>query len=230
MKTEQQLSSLRIRLLKMARLSQRATDHAIKAYELARPEFSRDVLDARLELSALEGSIARQARALMAAKLPSDSDLCFVKSAMRIGRALLVTYAAATEIAQTFMVASTSRTALQSPALQDIGLFTNSQVRLYTVALFNKQIHHAKEVLKNNALRPKRGGAFYRPTKELAGAAPALTHFELSTIRSLTQIVEQAHEIAEAIIVWLECQNCFGVTRNLPWMDCRQIYSPPLSA
>ena len=106
MNTEQQISALRIQLFKMAKLSQRATDYAIKAYELARPEFSRHVLDARLELSALEGSIAVQGRALLAAKLPSDSDLCFVKSAMRIGSALRATYAAATEIAQSFMVAS----------------------------------------------------------------------------------------------------------------------------
>jgi phosphate uptake regulator len=230
MNSEQQISALRIQLFKMAKLSQRATDYAIKAYESARPEFSRLVLDARVELSSLEGSIAVQGQGLLAAKLPSASDLCFVKSAMRIGRALRVTYAAATEIAQSVMLASRSRTALPSPELQDIGLFTNSQVRLYTVALFNREIHHAKQVLNNNTAAQRRGAALYRPLKDLAARATTLTPFELSTIRSLGQIVEQAHEISEAIIVWLECRDCFGVVRNLPWMDWRQIYSQPLSA
>jgi len=230
MNTQEQLSALRIQLFKMARLSQRAVDYAIKAYALARPEFSQPVLHTRPELSSLEGSIAVRGRALLFANLSADSDLCFVRSAMRICSALRITYTAAAEIAENFMLTPENQRVLQYPALEDIGQFTNSQVRLYTVALFNEQIQHAKEVLKSYAPRQRPGMSFYRPLNELTEAATAQTHFELSTSRNLGQIAEQAHEIAEAIIVWLECQNCIGTSRDRPLPDCRQMYSPLLSA
>jgi phosphate uptake regulator len=104
MEIEQHIQVLRAQLLEMSKLSQRAVDYSIKAYELGCPEFCQHVRYTEHELRDIHFCLADRCRKLLMAGLPADSDSHFVWSALRICSTLQATYIAAAEIAQNTML------------------------------------------------------------------------------------------------------------------------------
>jgi hypothetical protein len=81
-------------------------------------------------------------------------------------------------------------------------------VRLYTVALFDEEIQHARTILRVNeghlGLNPqldfRKEALIYR--NDVSG------RFELAITHCLEQIAGQAREIADTIMQWFDGKDC----------------------
>jgi PhoU domain len=221
MNTKQQIQVLRSQLFKMARLSQRAVDYSIKAYELGRPEFCQHVRNSEHELGELHRSLEDRCRRLLIEELPFDSDFRFVWSALRISSALRTTHAAAAEIARMTMVSLRNEGVPESDALEALGQVANGLVRLYTVALFKEEAQHARTVLHSQAIGQWTELAARHSRKDIRQEVGAEATFELAIAERLGQIVKQAYEIAHAVTVWLERRDRTAGNRNCdPYAVC----------
>jgi hypothetical protein len=85
-----------------------------------------------------------------------------------------------------------------------MGQLVNGSLRLCVIALFEKDVAHAQSVLRQQeSLR------FYELMSSESHThidrwSGAQGDFERSVIRSLGEVAKQAHEIADAILFWLE--------------------------
>jgi phosphate uptake regulator len=214
MNIQAQHESLRSQLFSMARLSQRAVDYSLKGYGLGRPEFCREVQSAEQELHNLRSSITDRGRAFLASGMQISADSRFACCALRICNALHNTYAAAASIALETMFSLEGGWRAESSKIVEMGQFVNSLVRLCTVALFNEDLRYARTVLQND-----RGGRWFnlslRQTQsDLAQQSGAHAKIELAIVENLGQIAEHSNEIANAITIWLEGQDCPNSTRE----------------
>jgi hypothetical protein len=124
---------------------------------------------------------------------------------LRIYSALRITHLAAIEIAHNSILLNESSEPLIVERLRLMGRFVNGLVALYTVALFNMELPHAKTILDGNSDRTW----FYRSLNLMKAGAHA--RFELAVARCLGQISDQAYEIAEALRMCFEHEDCLDV-------------------
>jgi phosphate uptake regulator len=197
MEVQRQCYILRSDLLRMAMLSQRAVDYSIKAHELGASEVYQLLWKHDQEWRNLQRRIGDRGRRLLASGVPVDADSAFAESALRIYSALHVTYTAASEITHIASLMAEGERTARSLCLGEIARFINGLVRLCTVALFNKEVRHARGILHHDR---------------------SWRWCELALARSLEQIAEQAYEIAEASTLWLEGDNRLGCTRGKTWL------------
>jgi hypothetical protein len=85
--------------------------------------------------------------------------------------------------------------------LDRLGDRVNALLRLCVVALFNEETTHARAVLQSEGVWRR-----YEVVFDSASATPDESRaiFEAAAVRSLGLIARQAHEIADAILYWLE--------------------------
>jgi hypothetical protein len=87
-------------------------------------------------------------------------------------------------------------------------------MRLCIVALFEKNAAYAKTVLRRQEalrLRELTSIGLHPHIDRWAGAQG---DFERSVIRSLGEVAKQGHEIADAILFWLEGKSCVAVSAS----------------
>jgi hypothetical protein len=196
----------RSHLLRMTRLAQRAVDYSIKAYELGSCELCHIVRNTEEELRKLQLSIGHRGRLLRAEGMSVDTESTAASCNLRVYSGLQVTHSAAAEIAQNTVLLLESGRQIQSPAKIVTADFVNGLVRLYTVALFNEDIQHARMILQVNEGHLR----FNLREEELIYRNDASARFELAITHCLAQIAEQAHEIADAMTQWLTGKECAG--------------------
>jgi Na+/phosphate symporter len=204
MNSQQYTHSLRVHLLAMARLSQRALDYSIKGYELRSLEFSRQVNEADFELEGHYRRIKQLSRELTNAGVAKPSDSRFALAAASISTALHLTYTAAAAIAQDSMRLLESSGIHECAALDRMVQLVNGSIRLCIISLFQKDAAHARTVLRHQdslRFRELTSSVLHPHIDRWAGAQG---DFERSVIRSLGEVAKQAHEIADAILFWLE--------------------------
>jgi phosphate uptake regulator len=204
MKNQRQRCLLRTHLLRMAMLSQRAVDFAIKAEVLGASEVYRRFCIYDKEWRSLQRCIGERGRRLYASGMPVDADSTAADAALRIYSALYVTYTAACEIAH--IGSQMVERELQTPygCLGEIAAFINRRVRLCTVALFQKDLQHARTILHDHLGWRWSELALRRTHSLLAQKSDEQARYTLVIARALGQIAEQAYEIAEATPLWLE--------------------------
>jgi phosphate uptake regulator len=202
MNSQQHIHILRVQLLAMSRLSQRALDYSIKGYELRNLDFARHVRTADREIEEHHLRIRDLSRELMSGGVARSADSRFAFAAVNIGTALHVTYTAAAEIAQN-TVRLIEGSGIQRCALLDrMGHLVNESMRLSIVALFNSHAGHAQTVLGNQEAVRELVCADLHPDMDRAAGTQGA--FENAVIRSLGEVANQVHEIADAILFWLE--------------------------
>jgi phosphate uptake regulator len=209
-----QHESLRSQLLKMSKLSQRAVNYSIKAFELGRPEFCHDVQTAALELRNLRFSIADRSRLFLATTVPVSVDSRFACCALRISNALHNTYNSAAAIALETLRGLQGGRRYDSSMIVEMAQFVNSLVRLCTVALFNENLEHARTVLQNDSRGRWFNLSLRQAQIDLAQRSGTQAKSELAIVQSLGQIAEQSYDVAHAITVWLEGKDCPNTTRE----------------
>ncbi len=198
----------RSHLLRMTRLAQRAVDYSIKAYELGSYELCHIVRNTEEELRKLQLNIGDRGRLLRADGRPVDTESTAASCALRLYSSLQVTYFAAAEIAQNTLLLLESGRKTQPTSRMATANFVNRLVRLYTVALFDEEIQHARMILQVNETHPRFDLLLNRRVEELTYRNDIDAGFELVITHCLAQIVEQAHEIADTIMQWLDGKDC----------------------
>src|SRR5260370_34582 len=148
------------------------------------------------------------------AGLPANSDSRFVWSALRICSTLQARYIAAAEIAQNTILFLESGQVQESMALKEMGQTVNRLVRLCSVALLKEEVQHAKTVLQNEGVGRWFELIAYHVRSDIGQGIGAQATFELAIAKILGEIAKQAHEMADAITVWLERKVCIDVTRQ----------------
>ena len=95
---------------------------------------------------------------------------------------------------------------LQTPlrVLGDSPIFINRRVRLCTVALFQKDLQHARTILRDHLGWRGCELALCRTHSLLMQKSDEQARYTLVIARALGQIAEQAYQIAQATPLWLE--------------------------
>jgi phosphate uptake regulator len=214
----QYIQILRLRLLDMSRVSQRAVDYAIKAYKLDSPEFCADVRDSTDEVNILHREITEIARDLLLMELPVESDARFVLSAVLICDALHSVHA------QSVKIAANSTRLLEDgrmpgwEGLTRMGQEVNCLMRLCIIALFDKEVAHAVTVLKNRGIERLFESVFYDWYSNVDQRLRAQAGHELGITKGLSQIAKETYEIAGAVVFWLKGPD----SGSTPHMDGEQ--------
>jgi hypothetical protein len=201
----------RSHLLRMTRLAQRAVDYSIKAYELGSHEICHIVRNTEDELRNLQLNIGDRGRLLRAEGRPVNTESTAASCALRVYGALQVTYFAATEIAQNTLLLLEGGRKTKSLSKIETANFVNGLVRLYTVALLKEETQHARVILEANEDPTRVGLSLHLVDEERIHRNGANARFELAITHCLAQIAEQAHEIADTIMLWLDGKDCFSV-------------------
>jgi hypothetical protein len=198
----------RSHLLRMTRLAQRAVDYSIKAYELGNYELCHIVRNTEEELRKLQSNIGDRGRLLRDEGRSADTESTAASCALRVYSGLQVTYFAATEIAQNTVLLLESGRKTQSPSKRVTTNFVNGLVRMYTVALFDEEIQHARMILQVNEGHPRFDLQLNLRGEELIYRNDVSARFELAITHCLAQIAGQAHEIADTIMQWFDGKDC----------------------
>jgi hypothetical protein len=207
MKNQRHSYLLRTHLLRMAMLSQRVVDFAIKAQVLGTSEVYMHFCKYDKQWRSLQRCIGKRGRRLYASGMPVDADSTGAGAALRIYSALYVTYTAACEIAH--IGSQMVEHELQTPSgcLGEIAPFINRRVRLCTVALFQKDVQHARTILHDHPGWRWCELALFRTHSLLMQKSDEQARCTLAIARALGQIAEQAYEIAQATPLWLEAEE-----------------------
>jgi hypothetical protein len=216
--TQQHVHVLRLHLLDMAKLSQRAVDYATKGYRLGSPEFCRYVRNGDHHLRELRRSIAtlcqKPAPQERMSEEPTDKQdatrqFRFSRSAVRIADALHAVCTATAEIAHhSMLLLEDANWAPRCEALERACYLVNRLMCLCIVALFKRERQHAEAVLQSREGRRLFEQAFHQLHNGAGRQSAIPTALELAITNSLRQIANQTHEIAEAIVFWLEGKKC----------------------
>ncbi len=216
MKIQHHCYFLRTHLLRMAMLSQRAVDFAIKAHALGAPEVYRDFRKFDKEWRSLQRCIGERGRRLYDSGMPVDADSRGADSALRIYSALYVTYTAACEVAHIGSRMVDRGLPTPSGCLGEIAPFINRRVRLCTVALFQKDVQHAQTILHDHLGWRWCELALCRTHSLLMQKSGEEARYTLAIARALGQIAEQVYEIAQATPSWLKTDKCLGSASEWP--------------
>jgi hypothetical protein len=200
----------RSHLLRMTRLAQRAVDYSIKAYELGSCELCHIVRNTEDELRELQLNIGDRGRLLRAEGMPVDTESTAASCALRVYSALQITCFAAAEIGQNTLLLLEGGRKTLSPSQMMTTNFVNGLVRLYTVALFDEEIQHARTILQVDEGHRRFDLQLSLREEELIHQNDASARFELAITHCLAQIAEQAYEIANTIMQWLDGEDCAG--------------------
>jgi phosphate uptake regulator len=197
------IRTLRLQLLDMSRVSQRAVDYSIKAYTLDSPELCASVRDSTHEVNILHREVTEIARDLLLMELPLESDVRFALSAVLICDALHSGHEQAVNIAaNSSRLLEHGRTPEWS-GLTRMGEAVNCLTRLCIIALFDEEIVHAETVLRNRGVERVFESTFYDWYRNADQRLRAQASYELAITKSLSQMAKETYEIADAIVLWL---------------------------
>ncbi len=219
MNSQQHKQTLRVRLLAMARLSQRALDDSIKGYAMRNLDFARHVREADSEIEGHYRRIKELCREVTNAGIATPSDSRFALAAASINTALRVTYTAAAEIAQDSVRMLEGSGIHGCAALETMGRVVNGSIRLCVVSLFEENAGHAKAAIRRQECLQLRELTSIDSHPHIGRWAGAQGDFERSVIRSLTEVAKQTQEMADIILFWLEGNSCLAASageRHLP--------------
>jgi hypothetical protein len=216
MQIQPQSFLLRSHLLRMAMLSQKAVDYSIKAHELGASEIYALFWKNDQEWRILQRRIGERGRRLCASGTPIDYDSKVANCSLRIYSALHVTYTASYEIAQVGARIFVYERTNPLPCLQANARFVNSLVRLWTVALFNKEAQYAKAILRDLPGSRWSELKLCHTHHTLLQNSGTEARIGLAVARALGQIAEQAYEIAQAFALCFEGDNHLDPTGEKP--------------
>jgi hypothetical protein len=197
-----------VHLLAMARLSQRALDYSVKGYTLRHSDFSRQIYMAGAEIEQHHHRAKEFYREFTKSGMTNSLDTRFAFAAVSIGNALHATHSAAVRIAQDTLRMLESTGIQGCPALEAMSRHVNAALRVCVVALFEEDAAHARIVLRQTErcrFRELNSIALHPHIGRWAGAQG---DFERAVIRSLGDVAKQTHEMADAILFWLEGHLC----------------------
>lgn len=196
--------TLRFHMLAMCRLSQRCVDYSIKALQMGRPAFCANVFENTYEMNVRHHDAMEIAQDLLLTGLSSDSDLRFASASMRICDVLQAVYITTSEIAEASSLLLKEDEEIDCAELTAMGDLANRLMRLCTVALFEEEIEHAEAALRMKTGERLVATSFYLWYRRISLKSPSIAECALSITDRLDQLIFHVHEMARAIVFWLE--------------------------
>jgi phosphate uptake regulator len=189
----------------MCRVSQRCVDYSIKAVQLGRLDFNVSMLNGLHEIKHLHQDAAEIAQDLLRIGLSPESSLRFVLASMRICDSLQSIHKSALEIAETYLLRQEENDpTVDCLDLATIGDTANRLMRLCTVALFEEEVGHAEAALRMDTGQRLAAMTLYVWYRRVGLRSRSQIDFVQSTADRLDHLIWQMHEMARAIIYWLE--------------------------
>jgi hypothetical protein len=206
MNSQRHVHALRVQLLAMSRLSQRALDYSVKGYELRNLDFARQVGTAESELEKHYHRIKDLCRETVNGGIANDADFRLAFAALSIAAALHVTYSAAAEMARGTIHSLESGGIEKRAQLRQLGQTVNASMRLCVIALFERDAYFARTALGNEKQALQLAAGLHTDRRD-----SIQEDLECTVKRGLMKVAKQTHEIADALLFWLEGNNMFWV-------------------
>jgi hypothetical protein len=219
MNSQQQIHILRVQLLAISRLSQRALDYSVKGYGMRNLDFSGYVQTAECALEEHYRTLNDLSREIASATLTGPSELRLASVSTRIATAFYRSYTSAAEIAHESIRAYKQTAVQPCSTLYKMANLVNESMRLCVVSLFQAERKHASAVLRSRVPSRLRELAHLEPAQHDTAAEPQ-DAFDAAVAHNIGEIANQVSQIAGAIVAWLakESEVCDGShgTPHLP--------------
>lgn len=205
-----QLDHLKMTLLRMAALTEKAIDKAVRAFQARDATLAQEVIEGDRQINELEVEIDRQCLSLLAREQPVARDLRFIIGAIRMSIDLERIGDQAVNVAQR-TIHLTKQPAVVPPqelqALADVAL---DMMQVAISSFVNQNLSQARDVCQMDdeadELNYKVLRSAIRHMKEESLAIDPAVQI-IITARCLERVADQATNIAESIVFILEGVN-----------------------
>ncbi len=152
MNINEYIQVLRLQLLDMARVCQRAVDYSVKSVTLGTAHFCTHAASSEYEVRQLNHEIKDLCQELLATELLVDSEIRFALSATHISEALRLICSETITVTKTMLPVLENGGAIGCSRLTRMADVVNALMRLCVVALGNEEAEHAKAVIETHGM------------------------------------------------------------------------------
>ena len=199
----QELEELRMMILQMAALTERALEKSIQAFLGRNMQLADEVIEGDQEINMLEVYVDRQSLRLLALDQPMARDLRFILGCMRIAVDLERVGDQAVNIAQRAQFLSTRPPLPPNPAMEQLGEVALDMFRTVIQAFVNDNSEQAREVCQMDDVADDLNVRILKDLLEyMTHETPAVERSvqTIITSRCLERVADQATNIAESVI------------------------------
>ena len=199
----QELEALRMMILKMAALTERALEKSIQAFKERNVQLADEVIEDDREINMLEVDVDRQSLRLLALDQPMARDLRFIIGCMRIAVDLERVGDQAVNIAQRAQFLSSRPPLPPNPAMEQLGEVALDMIKTVIQAFVNDNSEQAREVCQMDDAADDLNVRILKDLLEyMTHETPAVERSvqTIITARCLERVADQATNIAESVI------------------------------
>jgi len=199
----QELEQLRMMILQMAALTERALEKSIQAFLERNIQLADEVIEGDTEINMLEVNVDRQSLRLLALDQPMARDLRFIVGCMRIAVDLERVGDQAVNIAQRAQFLSSRQPLPSNPAMEQLGEVALDMFRSVIQAFVNDNSEQAREVCEMDDTADDLNVRILKEFLEyMVNEVPAVERSVQTIIaaRCLERVADQATNIAESVI------------------------------
>ena len=199
----QELEELRMLILQMSALTEKALEKSIKALLQRDVRLADEVVEGDREINMLEVAVDRQSLRLLALDQPMARDLRFIIGCMRIAVDLERIADQAVNIAQRAHFLSTRPPLPANPAMEQLGGVALDMFRMVLHAFVNDNSDQAREVCQMDDTADELNVTVLKDFLEYMGQDVPAVERSVQTIiaaRCLERVADQATNVAESVI------------------------------
>ena len=199
----QELEELRMMILQMAALTERALQKSLQALLNRNTQLADEVVGGDQEINLLEVAVDRQSLRLLALDQPMARDLRFIVGCMRIAVDLERVGDQAVNIAERAQFLSTRPPLPANPAMEQLGEVALDMFKTVLQAFVNDNSDQAREVCQMDDTADELNVRILKDLLEYMGQDVPAVERSVQTIiaaRCLERVADQATNIAESVI------------------------------
>jgi phosphate transport system protein len=199
----QELEELRMMILQMAALTERALKRSLQALLERNTQLADEVVEGDQEINMLEVSVDRQSLRLLALDQPMARDLRFIIGSMRIAVDLERIADQAVNIAQRAQFLSSRPPLPSNPVMEQLGEVAMDMFRTVLQAFVNENCDQAMEVCQMDDTADDLNMRILKDLLEYMGKDVPAVERSVQTIiaaRCLERVADQTTNIAESVI------------------------------
>ena len=204
MNINEYIQVLRLQLLDMARVCQRAVDYSVKSITLGTPDFCTHAASSEYEVRQLNHDIKELCQELLATQLLVDSEIRFTLSAAHISEALRLICSETITVTKTMLPVLENGGVIGCSRLTRMADVVNALMRLCVVALGNEEAEHAKTVIETHGMIAAHEQSLHHWPEVDNPRFVAETTVGRMVTKSFWEMAKQLHHMAIAIVFWLE--------------------------
>jgi phosphate transport system protein len=205
-----ELDRLRMTILQMATLSERALENAVKALLERNTDLANEVVDKDQEVNLLEVSVDKQCLKLLALDQPMARDLRFIVGCMRISNDLERTADQAVNIAQRAQFLNSRPSLPPNSALELLAETAIDMLKTVIAAFVNENEQQAADVCQMDDTADEYNAMVLKSLLAyMVNEVPAVERSVQTIIaaRCLERVADQATNIAESVVFIIKGVN-----------------------